>query len=118
MTRQVQTSAIATLYTFAIREGEEASYLSADFRADLEKVQSMAATHKFLATYGTHFMKKAKMGARYQENIYFDESASAEEIASTVSETNANSFKTSIEASYNGFSADASFERKADSSSS
>lgn len=37
--KQIQTSAIATLYTFAVREGDEESYLSDDFKEDLLKVK-------------------------------------------------------------------------------
>lgn len=65
MTRQMQTSAIATLYTFAIRKGEETMYLSEDFVNDVQKVENLEDAHEFIGTYGSHYMKKAKMGARY-----------------------------------------------------
>ena len=74
-------SAIATLYTFASKEGTEKTFLSEDFKADLAKVNSNETAFKFIRIYGSHYLKRAKMGARYQENIYFSETASSEEMS-------------------------------------
>ena len=103
-TQQMQTSAIATLYTFAVKEGEEEKYLSEDFKKDLTTVKDWASAHKFVSTYGTHYMRKAKMGARFQENIYFTETASSDDVASAKSSANANSFAASASGSFGGFS--------------
>lgn len=100
----MQTSALASLYTFALRKGQEKEFLSEDFKADLEGINNWPTTYEFLSLYGTHYLKKAKMGARYQENIYFSEKASEEEIQSSSNEANSNSFSASASASYGAFS--------------
>jgi MAC/Perforin domain len=64
-TKQMQTSALATLYTFALRTGEEQKMFSENFKSELLKVRSLTDAHRFIGLYGTHYMKKAKMGARY-----------------------------------------------------
>lgn len=98
----MQTSAIATLYNFSIREGEEEKYFSKEFQKDLLKVKDLTSAHKFASTYGTHYLKKAKMGARFQENIYFPLLATSSEISKAQSSANTNAFggsETSVAAS-------------------
>lgn len=112
----MQTSALATLYTFALRKGEETKYLSEDFKADLAKVNSYESAYDFFSLYGTHYLAKAKMGARFQENIYFSEKATEVDMQSTMNEANSNSFSGSVEASYGAFSGEASAGREASSS--
>lgn len=80
MNKQMSTSAIATLYTFALKSGTEQSYLSEDFKSDLQSVTDEASAFQFIKTYGSHYLKKAKMGARFQENIYFSEDATESEM--------------------------------------
>lgn len=58
------------------------------------------------------------MGARFQENIYFTETATSKEISSVKSSANANSFDTSVKGGYKGFSGSVSVGRDADSSKS
>ena len=74
-TKQMSTSAIATLYTFALREGEEQEFLAENFKADLASVVDQKSAFKFIKLYGSHYLSRAKMGARFQENIYFSEEA-------------------------------------------
>lgn len=50
-------------------------------------------------------MKKAKMGARFQENIYFSETATSTEISNAQSSANSNSFGAKVEGSFGGFEA-------------
>lgn len=75
--RQMSVSAIATLYTFALKKGKEQSFLSKDFEDDLKKLKGWDTYVEFIATYGTHYLTKAKMGSRFQENIYFSSSATS-----------------------------------------
>jgi len=43
--QQMQISAIATLYTFAVKEGDEEKYLSEDFKKDLLTVKDWESAH-------------------------------------------------------------------------
>jgi len=74
-TKQMTTSAIASLYTFALRQGTEQTFLSEDFTKDLQKIRNNQQAFEFIRIYGSHYLKRAKMGARFQENIYFSEEA-------------------------------------------
>lgn len=108
--RQMSTSAIATLYTFAIKEGSEKSFLSKDFEDDIKKLYAWDSYVKFVSTYGTHYLRTAKMGARFQENVYFSSESTSEEIAVARSEANSDSISASVSGSYGAFSGSASYQ--------
>lgn len=69
-TQQITTSAIATLYSYALSKGQMKHFFSQDFQADLSILKDLPSAMRFIRLYGTHFIKRADMGARYQENIY------------------------------------------------
>lgn len=114
----MQTNAIASLYTFALRKGHEQDYLSDAFREGLEGITSWHETYEFIQTYGSHYIAKARMGARFQENIYFDENASETEMSSAKEAANESAFSVSASGSYGGFSAEASYGQEKSGSSS
>lgn len=77
---------------------------------------SWTSAYECIGTYGSNYMRKAKMGARFQENIYFDENAAEKDVSTATSKANANSFSGSVSGSYGGFSAEVSGGRDASSS--
>lgn len=115
--RQMQTSAIATLYTYAIRTGEEKEFLSEEFLKDLAAIDDWPSTFEFFKNYGTHYMKRAKMGARYQENISFNSKATEEEISEAKSRARNDAFSASVSGGGWGFEASASYSGEIDSKS-
>ena len=113
------TSAIATLYTFALRQGTEQSFLSDDFTKDLHNIRDNRQAFEFIRVYGSHYLNRAKMGARFQENIYFSEEATAQEMSSAKEQANSNAFgvEASVSGGYAGVSVGVSASHKQESSS-
>lgn len=83
-------------------------------------MSSHKSAFEFIRIYGSHYLKRAKMGARYQENIFFSSSATETEMAAAKSAANSSSFGASASVSYSGFgvSASASASHKEEESSS
>lgn len=69
----MQASAIASLYTYETDAMMAQMYLSKEFQEGLQTIKSWHETFGFIQSFGTHFLVKATMGARFQENIYFNE---------------------------------------------
>lgn len=103
MEKQIYTSAIATLYTYALREGKEYEFLNEEFKNDIKKVRSKKEVYWFFSLYGTHYLKRAKMGARFQENIYLSNLATESEVKDIRNEANKDSFTMSAGFGIKGF---------------
>lgn len=100
--KQMSISAVATLYSYALREGEEPTFLSQEFKEGLAEVKDVPSAVKFIGFFGTHYLKKAEMGARFQENIYFEESATEQERKEAWEQANGNVFSVSGSGSKTG----------------
>jgi len=92
--------------------------LSKDFEDDIKALTNWNSYVELIGTYGTHYLKTAKMGARFQENIYFSSEATSEEISSAKSKANSNSISAGLSGGGYGVEVSASYTRDAASSSS
>lgn len=76
--KQISNSAIASLFTYAMQPEAAQASLSDDFKKAVNKLTGEAGAFAFVQKYGTHYIEKAKMGARFEQNMYFSIEATEE----------------------------------------
>jgi len=84
-------SALASLYTYKLKHQKMLEVFSPLLEQDLSKIATDRDAFYFIKMYGTHYVESAKMGARFQENIYFSEETSSDEIKQVVANASKNS---------------------------
>jgi hypothetical protein len=70
-----------------------------------DKVKDEKTAFEFVKMFGSHYVSRAKMGARFEENYYFSEEASSSEITKARSKASEDSmsFSASVKGSGGGW---------------
>jgi hypothetical protein len=96
-----------------VKKSYDAKEYSKAFKEEASKVKDPKSVYAFIQDFGTHYVKLAKMGSRFEQSYYFSETTSEEEVSSAQQSASEDSMDYSASGSVSGggfgVSASASF---------